>query len=133
MTGKHPGHAFVRNNGEIKPEGQRPIPKDEITIAELLRNQGYSTGAFGKWGLGAPGSASDPSSHFDAYTPGKWTFSNFWSPREIADPFGDSHVDILCPLTAKNLMQNVELLYETSSTSHLFRSDLRTLNHENPV
>ena len=27
MTGKHPGHAFVRNNGEIKPEGQRPIPK----------------------------------------------------------------------------------------------------------
>ena len=34
MTGKHPGHAFVRNNGEIKPEGQRPIPKDEITMAE---------------------------------------------------------------------------------------------------
>ena len=54
MTGKHPGHAFVRNNGEIKPEGQRPIPKDEITIAELLRNQGYSTGAFGKWGLVFP-------------------------------------------------------------------------------
>ena len=60
MTGKHPGHAFVRNNGEIKPEGQRPIPKDEITIAELLRNQGYSTGAFGKWGLGFPGSEGDP-------------------------------------------------------------------------
>ena len=60
MTGKHPGHAFVRNNGEIKPEGQRPIPKDEITIAELLRNQGYSTGAFGKWGLGFPSSEGDP-------------------------------------------------------------------------
>ena len=60
MTGKHPGHAFVRNNGEIKPEGQRPIPKDEITIAELLHEQGYATGAFGKWGLGFPGSEGDP-------------------------------------------------------------------------
>lgn len=60
MTGKHPGHAFVRNNGEIKPEGQRPIPKDEITMAELLRDQGYATGAFGKWGLGFPGSEGDP-------------------------------------------------------------------------
>ena len=33
ITGKHPGHAFVRNNGEVKPEGQRPIPKAEQTIA----------------------------------------------------------------------------------------------------
>ena len=60
MTGKHPGHAFVRNNGEVKPEGQRPIPKAEQTIAELLRSHGYGTGAFGKWGLGFPGSEGDP-------------------------------------------------------------------------
>ena len=60
MTGKHPGHAFIRNNGEVKPEGQRPIPKGEITIAELLKKKGYATGAFGKWGLGGPGSEGDP-------------------------------------------------------------------------
>ena len=60
ITGKHPGHAFVRNNGEVKPEGQRPIPKAEQTIAELLRSHGYGTGAFGKWGLGFPGSEGDP-------------------------------------------------------------------------
>ena len=60
MTGKHPGHAFIRNNGEVKPEGQRPIPKGEVTIAELLKKQGYATGAFGKWGLGGPGSEGDP-------------------------------------------------------------------------
>ena len=35
MTGKHPGHAFIRNNGEVKPEGQRPIPKSEFTMAEI--------------------------------------------------------------------------------------------------
>src|SRR2546421_9477207 len=28
MTGKHPGHAFIRNNREMKPEGQFPIPAD---------------------------------------------------------------------------------------------------------
>ena len=60
LTGKHPGHAFIRNNGEIKPEGQRPIPKTEFTLAEMFRREGYTTGAFGKWGLGGPGTEGDP-------------------------------------------------------------------------
>ena len=60
MTGKHPGHAYVRNNGEVRPEGQRPIPETEITLAELLKEERYVTGAFGKWGLGFPGSEGDP-------------------------------------------------------------------------
>ena len=60
MTGKHPGHAFIRNNGEFKPEGQRPIPKSEFTMAEMFKSEGYATGAFGKWGLGGPGSEGDP-------------------------------------------------------------------------
>ena len=60
MTGKHPGRAYIRNNGEVKPEGQRPIPDSEVTIAELLKDEGYATAAFGKWGLGAPASEGDP-------------------------------------------------------------------------
>jgi arylsulfatase A-like enzyme len=60
MTGKHPGHAFIRNNKGFKPEGQYPIPDREITLAELLKQQGYATGAFGKWGLGATGNSGDP-------------------------------------------------------------------------
>jgi len=60
MTGRHPGHAWIRNNGEVKPEGQRPIPDSEVTIAEVLGAAGYATGAFGKWGLGLPGSEGDP-------------------------------------------------------------------------
>jgi arylsulfatase len=60
MTGKHGGHAFIRNNSEVKPEGQTPIPDDEVTIAELFKKQGYATGAIGKWGLGPPGSTGDP-------------------------------------------------------------------------
>lgn len=60
MTAKHGGHAFIRNNGEVQPEGQRPIPASEVTMAELFKHQGYVTGAFGKWGLGFPGSEGDP-------------------------------------------------------------------------
>ena len=52
LTGRHPGHAWVRNNGEVKPEGQRPIPASEVTIAEALKAHGYNTAHIGKWHLG---------------------------------------------------------------------------------
>ncbi len=67
MTGLHTGHSFVRGNREVKPEGQAPMPADIVTIPRLLKSAGYATGAFGKWGLGAPGSASDPAEHFDLF------------------------------------------------------------------
>jgi arylsulfatase A len=60
MTGKHPGHAVVRSNREFKPEGQTPMPAGTVTLVGLLHDAGYATGGFGKWGLGAPGSDSDP-------------------------------------------------------------------------
>lgn len=67
MTGLHTGHTHVRGNREVKPEGQAPMPADIVTIPRLLKKAGYVTGAFGKWGLGAPGSASDPAEHFDVF------------------------------------------------------------------
>ena len=60
LTGKHTGHSQIRDNGEIKPEGQRPLPAAEITIAELLQARGYATAAIGKWGLGFVGTSGDP-------------------------------------------------------------------------
>lgn len=67
MTGKHTGHAYVRGNREVRPEGQAPMPADIVTIPRLLKQAGYRTGMFGKWGLGAPGSTSDPADHFDEF------------------------------------------------------------------
>ena len=49
MTGKDPGHAFVRNNrgmargpilGKPEVEGQLAIPDEEVTIAEVLKQAG---------------------------------------------------------------------------------------------
>lgn len=60
MTGLHPGHAFIRDNRAMKPEGQHPIPLETITLPKLLKQAGYATGGFGKWGLGGPGSTGEP-------------------------------------------------------------------------
>ncbi|WP_163322806.1 arylsulfatase [Draconibacterium mangrovi] len=60
MTGQHTGHTPVRGNKEWQPEGQYPMAASAVTVAEALKEAGYSTGAFGKWGLGYPGSEGDP-------------------------------------------------------------------------
>lgn len=98
MTGVHTGHAYVRGNREVKPEGQAPMPADIVTIPRLLADSGYTTGAFGKWGLGAPGSESDPMEHFDrfygyncqreahTYYPG-----HLWSDRERVELDGETY------------------------------------------
>ncbi len=68
LTGQHTGHTPVRGNMEIQPEGQHPLPESTITIAKLLKEEGYKTGAFGKWGLGFPGSEGSPNKQgFDEF------------------------------------------------------------------
>lgn len=68
LTGQHTGHTFIRGNHEIKPEGQYPLPDETTTLAESLKKAGYVTGAFGKWGLGFPGSEGDPTNQgFDTF------------------------------------------------------------------
>ncbi len=68
MTGMHLGHAYIRNNKSVPPEGQQAIPGDTLTIAEILKQQGYATAAIGKWGLGPPQSEGDPNNQgFDLF------------------------------------------------------------------
>jgi arylsulfatase len=64
MTGKHPGHEYVRDNRQWKPDvqwsGQIPLPADTVTLPKLFKAAGYATGAMGKWGLGSPENTGDP-------------------------------------------------------------------------
>jgi arylsulfatase A-like enzyme len=67
MTGLHTGHAQIRGNREVKPEGQVAMRAGTVTISTSLSQAGYATGMFGKWGLGSPGSDSDPAKYFDEF------------------------------------------------------------------
>ncbi len=68
MTGQHTGHTPIRGNKEVKPEGQHPIASEVFTLGELMQSEGYVTGAFGKWGLGYPGSEGAPTKQgFDVF------------------------------------------------------------------
>jgi len=81
MTGLHTGHAQIRANKEVGGKegwvlgstigGQWPIKADTVTVAKILKKAGYTTGAFGKWGLGRVGTTGDPNKqgfdHFYGY------------------------------------------------------------------
>ncbi len=60
LTGQHVGYTKIRGNKEIYPEGQEPLDPSVKVIPQLFKQAGYTTGAFGKWGLGYPGSGSEP-------------------------------------------------------------------------
>lgn len=52
FTGLHSGNCPVRGNRELAPEGQWPIPAENVTIGEVAKAAGYATSTFGKWGMG---------------------------------------------------------------------------------
>lgn len=63
MTGQHTGHTTVRSNG-----GGLGLSAQDITIANILKDAGYATGGFGKWGLGDVGTTGVPEKHgFDTF------------------------------------------------------------------
>lgn len=60
VTGTHSGHTAIRGNREMSPEGQFPLPEGAGTLFHDFQAAGYTTGAFGKWGLGFVGTSGDP-------------------------------------------------------------------------
>ena len=48
MLGQHMGHCSVKRNGE-RPESL------DVTVPQLFKKKGYTTGMIGKWGLMAKG------------------------------------------------------------------------------
>jgi arylsulfatase A-like enzyme len=70
MTGRHTGHTTLRKNmgvaGGMRVVDDRSLQHrvglaaDDTTIADVLSEEGYATGAAGKWGLGEPGTDAMP-------------------------------------------------------------------------
>ena len=76
MTGQHTGHTKVRGNKEYWGNhvlnqqygvttdyslvGQEPYDPNHIILPEIMKDNGYNTGMFGKWAGGYEGSVSTP-------------------------------------------------------------------------
>lgn len=73
MTGQHTGHCEIRGNkeywkGKVKYganidyaiTGQHPLDPNHIVLPEIMKDNGYTTGQFGKWAGGYEGSVSTP-------------------------------------------------------------------------
>jgi len=58
MTGMHMGHCRIRANSSVR--GQDHLLSQDITVAEVLKEAGYTTGFIGKWGIGLPGTEGTP-------------------------------------------------------------------------
>jgi arylsulfatase A-like enzyme len=88
MTGMHNGHGRLRDN---LPHGVALQP-DDVTMAEVLKQAGYQTGAFGKWHLGDSGTWGTPLlqgfDEFFGYRSGD--HAHFYYPQTLWD--GDNEV-----------------------------------------
>lgn len=76
MTGQHSGHTRIRgnrehwrgavqygNNRDYAISGQEPYDSAHVIIPEILKDNGYTTGMFGKWAAGYEGSHYTPNRH----------------------------------------------------------------------
>ena len=52
MTGQHMGHTHVRGNAGGDDMLVQSLRDEDVTVAEVLKRAGYTTGLIGKWGLG---------------------------------------------------------------------------------
>jgi len=100
MTGKYPARLhltdFIKGGNFpdsmlVQPQWHTYLPLEEITLAEVFRENGYRTAIFGKWHLSQDKKppASEP------YNPDKQGFDEFMVTYKpvagITDPEGDPH------------------------------------------
>ena len=109
MTGLHMGHCPIRANREAKPEGQKPLPEDTVTVAQLLKREGYATACTGKWGMGMFDTSGSPLKkgfdRFFGYNCQKHAHSYF--PSYLYD--NDKRIELDGKTYAPNLIQKATL------------------------
>lgn len=102
------------------PNHPMHLRADEITIAEILKEQGYGTSIFGKWHLGS----LSPDSGFNHPDPNELGFDYFFATEHNAEP---SHIN------PENFIRNGEKVGKIKGSSAQILADeaLSWLNNHN--
>lgn len=130
MTGKYPGRLHITdfipggdydNKKLTMPQWQKYLPLEEITIAEVLKENGYATAAFGKWHL----SITKKPPESGPYNPNQQGFDEHfvtYKPTGDQDPENDAHNVEAITFRSIDFMErnkdNPFFLYVTHNTIH---------------
>jgi arylsulfatase A len=106
LTGRLPPRSGMCGNRRVLfPDSKGGLPAEEITIAELLKGQGYATACIGKWHLG----------HLPPYLPDKHGFDYYFGIpySNDMDRVKDSPMGRAAFLAPKSEYWNVPILRNT--------------------
>ena len=98
LCGQYPPRTGIYANGEMEqgtplaprlltcPKNITQLPLDKTTIAQVLRNAGYTTGMFGQWRLGSEGDYHPLKRGFDKAVVTTGTYFNFTTNPAVEIP-----------------------------------------------
>ena len=117
LTGRYPVRIGLTGKKQrvFFPNSYGGLPQSEVTIAEMLKANGYQTGIIGKWHLG----------HLPQYTPDQQGFDYFYGLPYSNDmnPLEPNHQHIWNPLNPKNwnspLLENITVVEQPVDQSTL--------------
>ena len=131
MTGLHMGHCPIRANRDIQPEGQKPLPAETVTVAQVLKSAGYATACTGKWGMGMFDTSGSPLKkgfdHFYGYNCQRQAHSYYpdhlWDDHQRVDFNGKTYsADLIAVKQLEFLRANANrpfFLYVPTTVPHL--------------
>ena len=140
MTGKHPARVNItdwipgldpKNRPLIGPVDRNELPLEETTIAEVLRDNNYSTFYSGKWHLGSEGHYPEDQGFdvniggFEKGSPMGGYYSPYKNPRLSDGPEGEY-------LTDRLTLETIELI-RNRDTKKPFAAFLSFYNVHTPI
>ncbi len=108
MTGCYPRRVDMHENAKgrwvLFPRGNKGLHPHEITVAEILKQQGYATACIGKWHLGDQQKFLPTRHGFDYYY--GIPYSNDMGQKKIPLPLVRNETVIEAPVDQRTLTQN---------------------------
>ncbi|MBI1842946.1 MAG: sulfatase [Verrucomicrobia bacterium] len=107
MTGCYPNRLGI--HGALFPEAKIGLNTNEVTLARMLKSQGYATAIYGKWHLGRPAEFLPPRHGFDDYF-GLPYSNDMWPNHPSAKPDAYPPLPLIELEAVKELMPDQRFL-----------------------